>query len=269
MEKRKAFTLIELLVVISIIALLLAIMMPALGMVKEKAKNLVCKSNLRSISLACSIYGEEHNGKLMEYRAYQLFLRQLEPYVGNMDEIRYCPSTKINESNTEAGKNGWGSSTEAWWWWLDDTWEEPEFGSYGMNGWMYTYTDSMGYIVGGERGRMWGNLSAVKQASKTPFFVDAIWVDLWPMDTDTIPGTYKLDTGGGGYDAGGGSTGSPGNHIQRCVTDRHNGSVDMAFVDGHTENIKLAELWSVTWNKGWNVQHDVTRTDDTPIDRKR
>lgn len=43
--KRRAFTLIELLVVISIIALLLSILMPALSRVKEQARNLVCSGN--------------------------------------------------------------------------------------------------------------------------------------------------------------------------------------------------------------------------------
>jgi prepilin-type N-terminal cleavage/methylation domain-containing protein len=47
MTKRQAFTLIELLVVISIIALLLAILMPALSKVKKQAKSVVCQSILR------------------------------------------------------------------------------------------------------------------------------------------------------------------------------------------------------------------------------
>lgn len=53
---KKGFTLIELLVVISIIALLLAILMPALGMVKEKAKNILCQNNLRQYALAGEMY---------------------------------------------------------------------------------------------------------------------------------------------------------------------------------------------------------------------
>ena len=54
--KRKAFTLIELLVVISIIALLLAILMPALGKVKEKGKQVVCASHLKSIGISVTTY---------------------------------------------------------------------------------------------------------------------------------------------------------------------------------------------------------------------
>lgn len=57
----KAFTLIELLVVIAIIALLLSILMPALGMVKEKARFTVCKTALKQYGLAGTLYLMEND----------------------------------------------------------------------------------------------------------------------------------------------------------------------------------------------------------------
>jgi prepilin-type N-terminal cleavage/methylation domain-containing protein/prepilin-type processing-associated H-X9-DG protein len=56
------FTLVELLVVISIIALLLSIIMPALGKARESARSLVCKSNLRGINMAASLWSEDNDG---------------------------------------------------------------------------------------------------------------------------------------------------------------------------------------------------------------
>ena len=53
---RAAFTLIELLVVIGIIALLAAILMPALGRAREVAKSVACMSNLHNIGLALHTY---------------------------------------------------------------------------------------------------------------------------------------------------------------------------------------------------------------------
>jgi len=63
--KRKGFTLIELLVVISIIALLLAILMPALTKVKEQARAIICRTNVKSLSLAWILYAETHNDNLV------------------------------------------------------------------------------------------------------------------------------------------------------------------------------------------------------------
>jgi prepilin-type N-terminal cleavage/methylation domain-containing protein/prepilin-type processing-associated H-X9-DG protein len=61
MKKQKAFTLIELLVVIAIIALLLAILLPSLGKVKQIAQELICKTNLRQYGLAGHLYMAENN----------------------------------------------------------------------------------------------------------------------------------------------------------------------------------------------------------------
>ena len=62
-KTKRGFTLIELLVVIAIIALLLAILMPALGKAKDKAKQIVCKSNLKGIGLCVKLYLSENKDK--------------------------------------------------------------------------------------------------------------------------------------------------------------------------------------------------------------
>jgi prepilin-type N-terminal cleavage/methylation domain-containing protein len=55
-KAKKGFTLIELLVVISIIALLMSILMPALGKARLQAKTAVCLLNLRQLSLGWTMY---------------------------------------------------------------------------------------------------------------------------------------------------------------------------------------------------------------------
>ena len=76
-KKKSGFTLIELLVVISIIALLLAILMPALGKVKAKAKEVVCRAHLRSFGQAAVTYAHDNDGKFADSHA------QINPNTGS------------------------------------------------------------------------------------------------------------------------------------------------------------------------------------------
>src|SRR3954469_20089502 len=61
-EQRPAFTLIELLVVIAIIALLAALLLPALASAKEKARLVKCMSNLKQIGVAFKLFSTDHEG---------------------------------------------------------------------------------------------------------------------------------------------------------------------------------------------------------------
>ncbi len=62
-QQRKGFTLVELLVVIAIIALLVSILMPALGRAREMAKRVKCSANLRSQGQAMNIYANNYDDK--------------------------------------------------------------------------------------------------------------------------------------------------------------------------------------------------------------
>jgi len=63
MHRRRGFTLIELLVVIAIIAVLMAILMPALQRVKEQAREMTCRANLRQYGIAQAIYLDDHDDR--------------------------------------------------------------------------------------------------------------------------------------------------------------------------------------------------------------
>ena len=64
MDKRRGFTLIELLVVITIIALLMAMLIPVLNKAREQGKRASCLHNLNQLTLACIMYADNNDGKL-------------------------------------------------------------------------------------------------------------------------------------------------------------------------------------------------------------
>lgn len=73
MRKKTGFTLVELLVVISIIALLLSMLMPALNRARGAAQQMVCASNLRSIHMGLVFYAESNDGYMSDYDNPQTF----------------------------------------------------------------------------------------------------------------------------------------------------------------------------------------------------
>jgi prepilin-type N-terminal cleavage/methylation domain-containing protein len=99
MSDRRGFTLIELLVVIAIIALLMSILMPALGVAREQGRRAVCAQNEKNMGLGLNLYANDYNGMLplnevdrwlfdVSYWTTDIILKS-----GAFDRhIFYCPS---------------------------------------------------------------------------------------------------------------------------------------------------------------------------------
>lgn len=98
MRRLRAFTLVELLVVIGIIALLVAMLMPALSAARASAVSVQCQSNLRQLFLAQNFYADDNVGRFtpVEYYAGMPdWMDMLSQYVGEADgggRVMHCPA---------------------------------------------------------------------------------------------------------------------------------------------------------------------------------
>jgi prepilin-type N-terminal cleavage/methylation domain-containing protein/prepilin-type processing-associated H-X9-DG protein len=260
MSKKNGFTLVELLVVIAIMAVLLTLLTPALTKARKHAKMLVCQTNLRSMQTATVQYFQKYE-KGFEYELYSgsprhdIYINELSAYVDNVDEARYCPSTFVPE-NRNATSGHFGSATEAWLWVADTP--EPEYGSFALNGFIYTdpYDVLIPVWFAGYEHLFVNTQNKIDRigADQIPGFADSVWVDAWPDDTNLIPAGYDLS-----------GIHSNQSHMARLITNRHNDRTNISFMDGHVQNIFLNQLWSFKWHTEFQTESIKFRQDGSEI----
>jgi type II secretory pathway pseudopilin PulG len=273
----RAFTLIELLVIIAIIAILAAMLLPALARVKIRAQQTFCLSNIKQIAAGGIMYMNE-TGRCVPFNEYRVGDPGYDPNIlgeywidvvtndGAVGAVTICPSTHVPQATNYLIPG----TADLPWIFQENNGGPFAIWSYGENPWM---TDYVGDLVPDEYytgltysqwlGYVCSKPSAVAYPARTPFIFDCMYLGAAPLETDAAATNlyYGLADPEGDISQRGG--------MNCCTILRHGGptakssyshspgqplpgAINLSCMDGHAEQVKLANLWNFYWHLKWN-----------------
>lgn len=217
------FTLVELLVVIAVIAILAALLLPALNMARDKAKAIKCLSNLKQCGTAWISYGDDFNG--------------------------FMPKNDL-DGVVNSNYNSWDA-------WIGQ-WRNTAKTTPGLN--YITNVDVMrcpAHIFaprpGYAPGRVYGSVQTTDANQQRPehWFKFRRWGAterfLWPSSPSSNYALYdSVATGGGGYADQ--TSGQSGDLSLRSIHLRHGKLANVWLLDGSARQLSRGEL--IAWQDG-------------------
>ncbi len=270
-DSKRAFTLIELLVVISIIALLIALAMPALSRARKQAQAVVCQANLRQWGTFMAASVNDNGGSFWSpdwkspERIYPpTFTRSmwgLWELAGREEgeSIICCPMARKFVYSEEGTRGGtflaWSGGSHGYVEWT------PygcgvSYGSYGLSGVVGSYFAPDSDDSDSRPVRIW-QTNNIRGRDRVPLLLDSasMWcTSYWdrfgpsPPECDAIP-TISVR-------ASMASLFGSGN--LECIN-RHDGAVNALFMDFSVRRVGLKELWTLKWHRHFDTAGPWTR----------
>lgn len=246
--------------VISIIALLMALLFPALQRARNQARAVACQANLKQWATTIALYTEENQGHLPRNFVVGYSLWFLVGSVTSSDDpnvpeslhpidtkgIAFCPMAVKHGSDQftmmvggEIRVEGWSGSTfEAWEMICPKTFRS----SYGLNDWLFDHRFDTS-IPGIFRYRIpYTNIFSLKSRTKIPLLLDCTMPRGHPdniFDPPRRPG-QGLDM------------------APFCIN-RHNEYINGLFLDWSVRKVGIKELWTLKWHQQFDTTNVWTK----------
>ncbi|MBA7652168.1 hypothetical protein ES703_59998 [subsurface metagenome] len=247
----------ELLVVIAIIALLMSILMPALGRVRRQAKDILGRSNQRQWAIIFGMYTEDNEGYFCEGEVggqAKLWTDATRPYYQD-PKIRCCPMATVP---WREGKRGTFAAWDMSLFWGGAA--KDDYGSYGLNEWLYNPPEEVELLWDSPTEKSikqpfiallcrlrtkysWRNIN-VKGAGNIPMFLGCWWLGGGPIHKDSPPEYEGEIVDEGNL-----------NDMKRFCLNRHNKAINGCFMDFSVKRIPLKCLWKFKWNRGYKTNY--------------
>jgi len=252
-KRRRAFTLTELLVVIGLIAVLISLLLPAVGKARSAANSTACIANLRQMGTAWTMYLSESRARLPAYVAYtpatpdlawrQSWLGMLDGY-GVRGGALLCPSAR-DPFPFQQQNQGFGSINYAWTGKFQPIGCAAKLntvtcrdGSYGFNRFL---TAGSGFGSDGKA----DSVTAVKRLSEVPVFLDAVFWELQPDNGKPLapvdaPASLRWEN----------PPKTAPDHWRFLIA-RHGRGVNTLFADGSAHWVQLEDTYMLKWKADW------------------
>lgn len=273
MKRRHGFTLIELLVVVAIIALLVSILLPALGRARDLTRTSVCMANMRGCGSAMAVYQAEQNGLFIDLFAYNYDGRApgydrswwsylfAKDYLTTLDVI-WCPQFDIGKCSTpdtydwytnygapgswvRIGDEGWSNTTTAATSSYGYFWGGPHIS--WRNGWPYDEMIDVDKVIRAAGEEAW-LFDIVKGGAGVFPWMTAIGATFEEW-TAEMPSDYSDPAGYVLREHMASPIGEPGSDMRWSdISLRHGVALNALFFDSHVEKVDGRRMWAMQTN---------------------